>query len=125
MTVEGAQWVLRGALALVFVGMGVSHFVPAVARTMAAMIPPSLRWPSARAVVVFTGLCEIAGGLGLLVPSTRVAAGIALVVFLVVVFPANARAAADPQRFGRAAIPFWPRLLLQLALITLVVLAIV
>jgi uncharacterized membrane protein len=118
---------LRIVLAVMFVGMGVLHFVPSVARGMAAMIPPVLvrpGWPSRRALVVFTGLCEVAGGIGLLVPQTRVAAGIALIVFLIAVFPANAFAATDPGRFGRAAIPFWPRLVAQLVLIALIIVAI-
>ena len=121
---EIAQWVLRIALATVFVGMGVAHFVPGPARTMGAMVPPALtRRISARVLVRFTGLCEIAGGIGLLFAPTRLAAAVCLVVFLVAVFPANARAAAHPERFGSASIPFWPRFVAQLALIGLVVLA--
>ena len=124
--VELLVTVLRIVLAVMFVGMGLLHFVPSVARGMAAMIPPALvrpGLPSRRALVVFTGLCEIAGGLGLLIPPTRLAAAIALIVFLIAVFPANAHAAANPQKFGRAAIPFWPRLTAQLVLIALIVLA--
>lgn len=45
--------------------------------------------PAPRQVVLFTGLCEIAGGLGLLAPQTRLAAGWALAVYFVCVFPAN------------------------------------
>lgn len=116
-----AQLAVTIALAAVFVFMGVSHFIPASARTMGAMIPPSMRFVSARRLVQFTGVCEIAGGIGLLVPALHVAAAIALIVFLVAVFPANAYAARDPERFGRAAIPFWPRLAGQLALIGLLV----
>jgi uncharacterized membrane protein len=124
--VELLLTVLRIVLAVMFVGMGLLHFVPSVARGMAAMIPPALvrpGLPSRRALVVFTGLCEIAGGIGLLIPPTRLAAAIALIVFLIAVFPANAHAAANPQKFGRAAIPFWPRLTAQLVLIALIVLA--
>jgi uncharacterized membrane protein len=126
MTLETLQVILRVALAVVFTIMGVLHFVPKIARGMRAMIPEPLRrpgWPAA--LVVFTGLCEFAGAAGLLVPwpALRLAAGICLVVFLVAVFPANAVAARDPERFGRTAIPFWPRLALQVALIGLVVLA--
>lgn len=121
---ELLQWILRGALALVFVFMGVSHFVPATARTMAAMIPPALKERvSGRTLVRFTGVCEIAGGIGILVPFTQFAAGMALIVFLCAVFPANAVAAANRERFGRAAIPFWPRYLGQVALVALVALA--
>jgi uncharacterized membrane protein len=117
-------WILRGLIALVFVGMGVNHFVPASARTMAAMIPPALRSSSPllspRMLVRFTGICEIAGGFGLLWPPTRIAAGVALVVFLAAVFPANAYAARDRARFGALAVPFWPRLLLQVVLAALI-----
>jgi uncharacterized membrane protein len=128
MTADAAQEALRWLLGAAFVGMGVTHFVPSVARTMAAMIPPALRrpgLPSPRALVVVTGVCEIAGGIGLVVPAVRLAAGFALVVFLVAVFPANAHAARHPERFGRVAVPFWPRFAGQLVLVGLVGLAIV
>jgi uncharacterized membrane protein len=119
------QWIIRIALAATFLFMGVTHFVPATARGMAAMVPPALRATvSGTALVRFTGVCEIAGAVGILVPFTRFAAGIALVLFLVAVFPANAYAAEHPERFGRAAVPFWPRYVAQLLLILLVLLAI-
>jgi uncharacterized membrane protein len=114
-----ASLIVTFALAAAFVFMGVTHFVPASARTMAAMIPQRMRVVSARRLVQFTGLCEIAGGIGLLIPVLHVAAALALIVFLIAVFPANAYAARHPERFGRAAIPFWPRLIAQLALIAL------
>ena len=128
MTADGAQDALRWLLAVAFVGMGITHFVPSVVRTMAAMIPPALRrsgLPSPRALVFFTRVCEIAGGIGLLLPEVRLAAGFALIVFLVAVFPANAHAAKHPDRFGRVAVPFWPRFAGQLVLVGLVALAVV
>ena len=115
-----AHLVVTIALAAAFVFMGIAHFVPASARTMAAMIPERMRFVSARRLVQFTGLCEIAGGIGLLTPLRPVAA-IALIVFLVAVFPANAYAARNPEKFGKAAFPFWPRLAAQVALIALLV----
>jgi uncharacterized membrane protein len=117
---------LRVVLAAVFLVMGALHFVPAVARGMRAMIPPVFRrppWPSPAILVVFTGVCELAGGVGLLIPGVRWAAGPALAVFLVAVFPANAYAATQPERFGRTAVPFWPRLAAQVVLIALVLFA--
>lgn len=117
--------VLRILLAVAFVGMGITHFLPAVQRTMAAMIPPNLRWNgllSPRNLVIFTGVCEIAGGIGLLVPVTSVAAAISLIVFLVAVFPANVYAAAHKERFGRAAFPLVPRTIAQIVLIALLAL---
>ena len=121
MPLEIVRAVATLVLAAVFVVMGVLHFVPRFARGMAAMIPPRMKVLSGRALVRFTGVCEIAGGIGLLVPQTRVAASVALVVFLIAVFPANAYASARPETFGRAATPFWPRLVAQVLLIGLVV----
>lgn len=119
--VETVRLVVSILLAVAFVGMGVAHFVPAVGRGMAAMIPPSMRFLSAKTLVRLTGVCEIAGGIGLLIPPLHTIAAIALIVFLIAVFPANAYAARDPERFGRSAIPFWPRLAGQVALIAVLV----
>ena len=122
-TVTNVLNALRIILAVVFIGAGISHFMPGVQRTMAAMIPPRLRssgWRSPRNVVIFTCVCEILGGIGLLVPATRVTAGIALAVFLVAVFPANAYAARHKERFGAVAIPLVPRLAGQVVLMVLV-----
>ena len=119
---ETLHLVVVFALAAMFVGMGILHFVPSAARGMSAIIPPAIKQRvSGKTLVRFTGLCEIAGGIGLLVPVLRTWAAVALIVFLIAVFPANAYAARNPERFGRAAIPFWPRLLAQLALIALLV----
>lgn len=126
MSLEVASLVLRIVLAAAFAAMGVLHFVPSVARGMAAMIPPALGGGDrsrARSLVAVTGVCEIAGGVGLLVPATQSLAGVLLAVFLVAVFPANAYAAARPERFGRMAVPFWPRLGGQVVLIALCLLA--
>ncbi|MHC5795434.1 DoxX family protein [Lacisediminihabitans sp. FW035] len=125
---EIVQLALRILLAIVFVGMGITHFVPAPARGMAAMIPGYFTRGgliSGKSLVRFTGVCEIAGGLGLLVPVTTFLAGIMLVVFLVAVFPANHFASEHPERFGSAAIPFWPRYIAQLVLIAVILVSIV
>ena len=127
-TFPDLQFVLRLVLAVVFIGAGITHFVPGVARTMRAMIPPRLRTTGVLRpgnLVILTGVCEIAGGLGLLYPPTIVTAGVCLIGFLAAVFPANAFAATDPDRFGLAAIPLVPRLFGQLVLMGLIVVAIV
>jgi uncharacterized membrane protein len=126
--VDALQLGIRIVLGGAFVVMGALHFVPSVARTMAAIIPPALTRPgrpSARTLVRFTGVCEIAGGIGLVLPATSGAAAVALILFLAAVFPANAYAARHPERFGAVAIPFWPRLLGQLALMGLLGLVLV
>jgi uncharacterized membrane protein len=53
------------------------------------MLPEVVPFP--RATVLLTGLCEIAGGVGLLVPRPRRLAGIMLALYFVCVFPANIR----------------------------------
>jgi len=112
----------RVITAVVFVAIGITHFVPPVVRGMAAIVPRAFHGRPFSPVqwVWVTGVAEIAGGLGLLVEPTRAAAGIALAVFLVCVFPANAYAAQHRDRFGAVAVPFWPRLAMQVALIALV-----
>ena len=125
--IDGLQLVVRVLLALLFIGAGITHFVPPVQRPMAAMIPPRLRrggLASPVNLVLFTGACEIAGGLGLLFPPTMGLAAGALVVFLAAVFPANAYAARHPKRFGWVAIAFVPRLIAQLVLMALIVVSV-
>ena len=122
MTLDLTVDIARIITAVVFVGIGITHFVPTVVRGMAAMVPRVFhgRPFSPRGWVWVTGVAEIAGGIGLLWPPTQALAGILLAVFLVCVFPANAYAAQHRDRFGVIAVPLVPRLLMQLALIALV-----
>jgi uncharacterized membrane protein len=126
--VDVLQVVLRVLIALVFVGMGANHFRPSAGRGMAAMVPPSLKRGgimTGKNLVRFTGVCELAGGIGILIPWTAFAAGMALIVFLIAVFPANAYAAQHPDKFGRAAFPFWPRYLAQVLFVAVIAVAVV
>ena len=72
-------------LAALFAFAGVMHFV-APARYIA--IVPS-RLPNAPLLVIISGICEILGGLGVLLPQTRRLAGWGLIALLIAVFPAN------------------------------------
>ncbi|MCH1882436.1 DoxX family membrane protein [Agrococcus sp. ARC_14] len=124
------QLVLRIILAVVFIGMGATHFVPRVRRTMAAMIPAGLAGPDrrwARPFVTISGVAEILGGIGLLAPwwGLRFAAGVGLIALLIAVFPANAEAAKDPKRFGAVAMPLVPRLVGQIVLGALLLVAVI
>lgn len=51
------------------------------------IMPPMV--PAPEAVVAFTGACEIAGAIGLLVPQTRLWAGRMLALYALCVWPAN------------------------------------
>jgi uncharacterized membrane protein len=92
----------RGLLAAFFIGAGVNHFVQP--RYYEAIVPPSLK-DSAKRVVDVSGVAEIAGGLGVLVPATRRVSGLGLIALLLAVFPANVYMAREPERFKR--IPRW------------------
>ena len=72
-------------------------------------------------VVTFTGICEVAGAIGLLLPRTRRLAAIALILFLLAVLPANIHAALGevPLR-GRPPTPLLPRIALQALFIGLI-----
>jgi uncharacterized membrane protein len=112
------------ALVTVFVVMGLNHFRAKPARIMARMIPPRLRFDGPFrpiTLVYLTGVCEVLGGIGLAVPLTRPVAAIALVLFLIAVFPANVYASQHPETFRSLAIPLWPRLAAQVAVIALIV----
>lgn len=102
----------RGALMIMFVFTGTSHFT-SIKYDLAAMIPAPL--PNGLWVIYLTGLFEIAGAIGLLIPRTRKLAGICLVLLLVGLFSANVNAALNeiPLR-GEAATPLWIRTPMQL-----------
>jgi uncharacterized membrane protein len=108
--------VLRWILAAFMVAAGANHFVSPDA--YAAMVPREL--PSPMALVYLSGVAEIAGGLGLLHPRTRVAAAWGLVLLLLAVFPANVNMAVNQLPLGGKPVPswaLWARLPLQAVLI--------
>lgn len=96
---KGLSWRL---LANLFIAAGVNHFV--MSRAYERIVPPPLRGHAKRIVQV-SGVAEIAGGVGVLVPATRRLSGAGLVALLVAVFPANVQMAREPQRYRQ--IPRW------------------
>lgn len=102
----------RGALVVMFLFTGTSHFT-GMRHDFAAMIPPPL--PNDLWLIYLTGAFEIAGAVGLMIPRTRRLAGICLALLLVALFPANVYAALNeiPLR-GQAATPLWIRTPMQL-----------
>ncbi|MES2459416.1 MAG: DoxX family protein [Armatimonadota bacterium] len=96
---------MRGLLALTFVAAGAMHFISP--RAYASVMPPYL--PNHRELVAISGACEIAGGVGVLLPQpVRRWAGWGLVALLVAVFPANVEIARRGAAFGETQIaPIW------------------
>ena len=82
-------------LAAMFVLTGVAHFVPPLRDNLIAIVPPQLPGPGL--LVSITGVLEFLGAVGLLVPVTRVAAAVCLLLLLLAMFPANIYAARMPN----------------------------
>jgi uncharacterized membrane protein len=92
----------RLLLALAFIGAGVNHFV--MPGPYERIVPPSMKG-SAKSLVAISGIAEVAGGLGVLLPWTRRSAGLGLIALLAAVFPANLHMARAPEEFRK--IPRW------------------
>ena len=92
----------RRLLAAFFIGSGVNHFV--IPRSYQQIVPPRLRG-EAKLLVDVSGVAEVLGGVGVLLPRTRRSAGLGLIALLAAVFPANLYMARAPERFHR--IPRW------------------
>src|SRR5579864_7438276 len=94
---------------------GISH-VTFMKEDIVRMMPPSIPWP--RTMVYFTGICEIAGAVGLLLPEFRRADAYALISFSLAVLPANIHAArAGVTLRGKPATNLWLRIPMQVLLI--------
>ena len=78
-----------------FMFAGIGHFANPSRRDMVAVAPPSL--PAPALLVTITGVLELAGAIGLLIPATRIAAAICLSLLMLAMFPANVNAARMPN----------------------------
>ena len=106
----------RVILAVVMIGMGMLHLVQpdGFVKTVPHFLPAPL------ALVIVSGVFEILGGVGLLVPVLRRAASLGLVALYFAVFPANLNMAMnDIQPAGSHVAPalLWLRLPFQIVLI--------
>lgn len=82
-------------LAAMFVLTGVAHFAPPMRGDLIAIVPPRL--PAPGLLVTVTGVLELLGAVGLLLPVTRVAAAVCLLVLMLAMFPANVYASRMPN----------------------------
>ena len=103
----------KWAFAALFVAGGVGHFVKT--DVYMKIMPPYL--PYHRALVLLSGVFEVALGILLLVPTTSRLAAWGLIALLVAVFPANVYMYQHPDKFGLSPTLLLLRLPLQGVLI--------
>lgn len=82
---------MRQGMAAALIFFGVDHLV--TPGRYLPMLPDLLPFPEN--IVLITGLCELAGAIGLLAPRTRRLAGLMLAIYFVCVFPANIKNALE------------------------------
>ncbi|MFI7076041.1 DoxX family membrane protein [Micromonospora sp. NPDC049903] len=110
---DGWQPALRVGLAVMFVLTGIAHFTGR-RRDLIEMVPPRLPRPDL--LVTVTGVLELAGAAGLLVPATARWAAAGLAVLMLAMFPANVSAARRKLTLGgRPVTPLGVRTALQVA----------
>lgn len=102
--IEGrAKTILRVALAIPMVAIGILHFT--TPDPFVRIVPAAL--PAPLALVYVSGAAEIAGGVGILIPAVRRAAGMGLIALYLAVFPANINMAVNQIPLGDNPVPTW------------------
>jgi uncharacterized membrane protein len=106
---------LRGGFALMFLLTASAHWGKR-RRDLIAMVPRV--FPRPDLIVSATGVLEIVGAVGLLIPATGPVAAACLALLLIAIFPANIRAAQEHLTIGDTSATALPlRALLQLVFI--------
>ena len=98
-------FILRWLLALAMTGVGILHFTDP--KPFVRIVPQFM--PNPLALVYLSGLFEILGGVGLVVPialTQRIAAW-GLVALFIAVFPANVYMAMAQIPLGNKQMPVW------------------
>ena len=112
------QWALRVVAALPLLASGPLHFIRTA--LLATIIPPF--FPYRPQLVLFTGVLELAGAIGLLLPRFTRLASACLAVLMIAIFPANVYGAN--QTVGGLHLPSVPvRLAMQVIYIVLLLMA--
>jgi len=111
-----ARAAARGLLAAIYLAAGILHL--AIPDTFLMITPDWVPFP--REMILATGLCEIAGAIALMTTRLRRAAGYALALYSICVFPGNIKHAFGGLPPGAAHLGWWyhaPRLAFQPVLV--------
>ena len=101
------KWIAVGSLSALLISSGVLHLVrPEV---YLPMMPPYL--PAHLPLVYASGVFEILGGVGMLLPWTRRLAGLGVIALLIAIFPANIYIAMNDIPIAGHDVPLWGHLL--------------
>jgi uncharacterized membrane protein len=95
--------VLKWVLGVAMIAVGITHFTSP--RGFEQIVPRAL--PAPRLLVYVSGVAEIAGGVGVLIPATQVWAAWGLIALYVAVFPANLNMWLNDLPLGRTKLPRW------------------
>ncbi len=80
-------------ISLTFISAGIGHFI--LPDIFLEIMPPQL--PLHLEAVYISGIFEILGGIGVLIPRFRKMAGYGLILLLIAIFPANIYMASSPD----------------------------
>ena len=101
------KWIAVGSLSALLISSGVLHLVrPEV---YLPMMPPYL--PAHLPLVYLSGVFEILGGVGMLLPWTRRWAGLGVIALLIAIFPANIHIVMNDIPVAGHDVPLWGHLL--------------
>lgn len=104
--------IARLVLAAAYLVAGIAHLT-----RPAGFLAITPHWvPAPELIVALTGVAELAGAIGLIIPRLRRAAGIGLALYALCVWPANINHALNDIPLGGTHLGWWyhgPRLALQ------------
>jgi len=106
----------RILISLIFIFIGILHFK--MTEKFILIVPPII--PYAKEVIYISGIFEVLGGVGILIPKLKRQAAFGLILLLIIVFPANIYMALYNIRLGgilNNSILQWLRLPLQVIFI--------
>jgi uncharacterized membrane protein len=103
MTQSKPRFAFRLLLATFYLLAGIAHL-----RSPGGFLAITPAWvPNPDFVIAFTGVAEIAGAVGLMIPRLRSSAGVGLALYALCVWPANIHHAIDNIAVGGRTLSWW------------------